>query len=468
VTNLVKFEVSLVRTPAVMYLHGQFGAFVNIHSDEEAKRVRVRVQQTYDNFLGNHMLIVVGYGGDPSDPVFDELRERQQFNCGLYWVGRTEDEPRKLVLDGLLQDRTRYAYFLRGFDADTFFSRLAGRLEVRSRNLIHHPFTFLSDALDRVTEVRTEPEGSDLTAVAKKQAATAKSCFEEGKLCDQAESRVVSESIVRRAAVARLEQRYQELDGIAKEAAEHHADEAFIHLASAYSDWSMRTLRLPLMLVEGNLDSHLAAIFERQTRSSELRRPDAATMLRWAGGLWQLARNLAGKDAATVKDRAVEQYLRAGKLAANDLAALRKVITSLTQVGGSVTDAAAERIHRSIAELCGQVLALDSGDDSARRTWALSLLYLSHKAEAAERTELLDRAEQLLRESRIDEDYNLACVAAMRGDADRAFDLLRKALGKVPQLLGHARKDADLEGLRGDKRWLELVGSQDAQPSSEA
>jgi tetratricopeptide (TPR) repeat protein len=54
--------------------------------------------------------------------------------------------------------------------------------------------------------------------------------------------------------------------------------------------------------------------------------------------------------------------------------------------------------------------------------------------------------------------YDLACLAALQGRRDEAFDLLREALEAQPKYVKHASKDPDLESLRDDPRFSELVG----------
>jgi tetratricopeptide (TPR) repeat protein len=53
--------------------------------------------------------------------------------------------------------------------------------------------------------------------------------------------------------------------------------------------------------------------------------------------------------------------------------------------------------------------------------------------------------------------YDLACLAALQARPDEAFDHLRKSLEAQPKYKGHAAKDPDLESLRGDPRFSELV-----------
>jgi Cupin domain len=53
--------------------------------------------------------------------------------------------------------------------------------------------------------------------------------------------------------------------------------------------------------------------------------------------------------------------------------------------------------------------------------------------------------------------YNAACVMALEGVPDRAFDYLRRALALEPKAREYALGDADLESLHGDQRWQDLI-----------
>lgn len=55
--------------------------------------------------------------------------------------------------------------------------------------------------------------------------------------------------------------------------------------------------------------------------------------------------------------------------------------------------------------------------------------------------------------------YNAACFEALAGESDRAFAHLARAVELEPgQAREHARGDADLDALRDDPRWREVVG----------
>ena len=53
--------------------------------------------------------------------------------------------------------------------------------------------------------------------------------------------------------------------------------------------------------------------------------------------------------------------------------------------------------------------------------------------------------------------YNLACSYALLGKVNRGFDALKRAIALGYRDLEHMYDDDDLENLRGDPRWKDLV-----------
>jgi tetratricopeptide (TPR) repeat protein len=56
--------------------------------------------------------------------------------------------------------------------------------------------------------------------------------------------------------------------------------------------------------------------------------------------------------------------------------------------------------------------------------------------------------------------YNLACAEAQLGDAETAFEYLRRGMVERPDLSELARDDADLAPLRDDPRFDEILGAR--------
>jgi tetratricopeptide (TPR) repeat protein len=58
--------------------------------------------------------------------------------------------------------------------------------------------------------------------------------------------------------------------------------------------------------------------------------------------------------------------------------------------------------------------------------------------------------------------YDLAAILSRRGERDEALELLRQSLEKEPKYREYAETDVDLEPLRSDPRFTEVLGPRSA------
>jgi hypothetical protein len=63
--------------------------------------------------------------------------------------------------------------------------------------------------------------------------------------------------------------------------------------------------------------------------------------------------------------------------------------------------------------------------------------------------------------------YNLACCAARSGDVDNAFRWLEKAERAGFEIGEHVGSDSDLDALRGDRRYDDLLERWDQKMAKE-
>lgn len=134
---------------AVFYLHGQRTGFVLMNTDEDMQKHSQLLGPVFEDAGSGRVWIVVGYSGE-NDPVFQHLADVPRFDNGLYWIGYGDREPADHVRDQLLtQDKD--AFYTKGYDADSFFVSLTQKLGIFPPNLIARPFTYLQDALTRIT-----------------------------------------------------------------------------------------------------------------------------------------------------------------------------------------------------------------------------------------------------------------------------------------------------------------------------
>jgi hypothetical protein len=184
--NMKVFQLGQVASPSVIHLHGQFGGFVTLHTEDDFRTLGDFVATVLTDTLSERTLIVVGYSG-LNDPVFDQICrygiDNREYPNGLVWVSHKDAEPPEHVFTGLLENRARMAYYLREYDADSFFMALARTLGAGLPTIVQHPFTFLKEAVREIKHVRSEEDNEDQIAGTRGQIELAIRCHEKQERC---------------------------------------------------------------------------------------------------------------------------------------------------------------------------------------------------------------------------------------------------------------------------------------------
>lgn len=134
---------------AVFYLHGQQNGFVHLNTEEQFRKHFKLIGPVFEEAGQGRTWVVVGYSGS-NDPVFKQLTCVKQFDNNLYWVGFENRRPAPHVCQELLQDDNR-AYYVPGYDADSFFISLAQQLRCFPPDLLEKPFEYLDGILKTLT-----------------------------------------------------------------------------------------------------------------------------------------------------------------------------------------------------------------------------------------------------------------------------------------------------------------------------
>ncbi|HEX8245813.1 MAG TPA: hypothetical protein VF541_20030 [Longimicrobium sp.] len=147
------FKPAVIPPKAVFHLHGQHTGFVMKNTLEEVDAQAEVLRPVFEDIGRKRPWIVVGYSG-LNDPVFKLLAEVPRFEFGLDWVGFGDREPDEHVRTELLDD-ARYAYYVRGYDADSFFVTLAQQLSIFPPDVVARPFSYMQELLGKLTEWRS-------------------------------------------------------------------------------------------------------------------------------------------------------------------------------------------------------------------------------------------------------------------------------------------------------------------------
>ncbi|MDZ4779905.1 MAG: hypothetical protein SGJ19_06615, partial [Planctomycetia bacterium] len=148
---------------AVFYLHGQRTGFALMNTKEECAAHSQLLEPLFRDAGQGRTWVVVGYSGE-NDPVFDHLANVPTFDNNLYWVGYKDSEPALHVRDKLITNG-KYAFYVRGFDADDFFVKLTQELGSFPPHFVNQPFTHLDGQFDLLVPYKdpNQDESSDVT-----------------------------------------------------------------------------------------------------------------------------------------------------------------------------------------------------------------------------------------------------------------------------------------------------------------
>lgn len=262
---------------------------------------------------------MVGYSGE-NDPVFDHLARVPRFDNKLYWVSYKDkdNEPAEHVCQRLLVDG-KYAFYVKGFDADYFFVTLAQRLNSFPPDFISKPFSHLDSLLEMVTPYTLPGQTTqvDVTDEARKLIRTAINTYENVK---NAQS-----------------------------------------LAQTY-------------FLKGNYDEVIALLPKNaQAISLELIKLTSWAYIMQGNSLFKQAKTKTGKEAECLYAQAVENYQAAIKLKPDDHEALNNCGIALSAQAETKTGEEADRLFALAGEKYQAALKIKPDMYEALNNWGFSL-----------------------------------------------------------------------------------------------
>src|SRR5215469_1510651 len=173
-----EFKPANLPDQAVFHLHGQRTGFILLNTEEQVTRLSVASKPVFQNAGQGRTWVVVGYSGE-QDPVFEHLASVPAFDNGLYWITYKDQEPGEHVRERLISD-TKSAFYIPGFDADSFFVTLCQKLCIFPPSLVVRPFTHLGKIIDTLVpfQLPGQSEEEDVTKLTRKWIASAVKQYE--------------------------------------------------------------------------------------------------------------------------------------------------------------------------------------------------------------------------------------------------------------------------------------------------
>jgi len=137
------FRRGKVYDRAIFYLHGQRTGFVLINTTPAFDKHFELLAPVFEDAGTERVWLVVGYSGE-TDPVFEHLARIERFDNNLYWVGYKDNEPAPRLRERLLI-AGKSAFYIKGYDSDSFFVTLARKLNIFPPDFVGKPFSHLEN-----------------------------------------------------------------------------------------------------------------------------------------------------------------------------------------------------------------------------------------------------------------------------------------------------------------------------------
>src|SRR3989304_1706041 len=443
------FKAADIPDQAVFYLHGQRTGFVLMNTPEECKKHSTLLAPVFEDAGKGRVWLVVGYSGE-NDPVFDHLAEVPIFDNKLYWVVYKDNDPAEHVRQRLLVDG-KYAFYVKGFDADDFFVTLAQRLNSFPPDFISKPFSHLDSLLEMITPYTLPGQTTqvDVADEARKLIQTA---------IDTVQKPQSPETLAR---TLLMKGNYDEVIALLSENAKDLTPElaelaswAYIMQGNSLSDQAETKTR-------EKADRLFAQAVEKYQAALKIKPDMYEALYNWGLALCKQAETKTREKADRLFALAGEKCQAALKIKPDKHEALNNWGLALYRQAETKTGEEADRLFALAGEKFHASIKIKPDYHEALNNWGLALYRQAETKTGEEAGHLFAQSKDLLlkAESILPgiSAYNIACWCAIRGQEDECKEWLEKCLNlKVMPSRQHLEKDNDLENIR-EKPWFKAI-----------
>ena len=397
------FNSSFVASKALFHLHGQHSGFVTLHTPRECEEHGKRLSPLFEDACRGRTWIVVGYSGE-SDPVFEQLAKIKKFTRGLYWVGYEDEEPPKHIQEKLLRTEPKKdAFYIRNYNADSFFIKLAQELNVFPPSFIAKPFSHMDLCLSMLTEFPLEHTDckEDVTATPR------------GWIAQAIERHESSPDMTEKAENLLMEGRYEEASKLLPPDRKGLSSKSITQFAWAYFLAGSAVIKRARTKSGDDVDRLFAEAYEKYQKALEIKPNMHEAFNNWGNALLEQAKAENGADADRLFVEAEEKYQKA--------------------------------------------LEIKPDKHEAFNNWGVALMHYAREKSGADADRLFAEAEEKYQKVKEiapgAESYNMACLSVLRGKEQDCHKWLVTSLqnGKIPSRK-HIEEDSDLDSVR-EKDW---------------
>ena len=491
---------------AVFYLHGQRNGFVLMNTEEECDDHSTKLAPLFQDADRGRVWIVVGYSGE-NDPVFTHLASVKSFDDNLYWIGYQDNEPAKHVRAGLLQNG-KFAFHVKGFDADDFFVTLTQRLGCFPPRLVSEPFSHLDDLFKEFTDYKApqQEEARDITDPPREMIRAAIEKYEQpakpSKTGRQPKRQQKTPSLELQVMAAYMAGDYDKVIQLVPDD-EDVPPELVDFVSRAYNGQGVSLYQLAKQKSGEEADALFTPAGEKYEAALRIKPDQHVALNNWGNALSDQATQKSDTEADALFAQAYEKYEAALRIKSDMHQALYNWGSAFLEQATQKTDAEADRLFALAGEKFEATLQIKPDTHAALYNWGLALYGQTKQKSGEEATRLFaaagekyeaalrikpdkhetlnnwglailgqaklksgkeadklfaDASEKCLQAEELVPGYgayNLACVSALQGREQACRTWLEKSRdhGKL-ESREHLRTDTDLDSVR-DKDWFQ-------------
>jgi tetratricopeptide (TPR) repeat protein len=455
------FNPAFVAQKAIFHLHGQHNGFKLLHKREDCEDHAKLIGPVFEDAGKRHVWIVCGYSGE-SDPVFECLCKTKEFNNNLYWICYKDSMPKPNIMERLIGEDRR-AFYIRGYDADTFFIELALKLGCFPPGFVEKPFSHLNKMLDEIKPfvlpgVESGPDILDETREMIKNAV---------ENLENAPSRPQPgrppEDIALKMRTMLMSEKYDEIISMYGEYGEKLPPEAKDSVFQAFVMGGNALLNQGKLNQDDEADRLLEQSIERYKAALKIKPNMYGVFYNWGLALSYKSVSKQSEEAFILLEQAIEKYKMSCKINPYYNKALHNWGLALSNQAKLKQGEEIDSLFEQAYDKYEATLKTQSDMHEALVNWGSALSEQAKKKHGFEQNELFEKARKKLYEAEGIKpgsgSYNLACIAALKNEEEECEKWLMNSYDfNVLPSREHIDKDTDLKNVR-DKVWFkELIG----------
>ena len=227
-------------------------------------------------------------------------------------------------------------------------------------------------------------------------------------------------------------------------------DESSQNKAITYNNWGSALYEFAKIRNDENL---FEASLEKYKKATQIDQNDVETYNNWGNALCELA--TLGNDE-NLFETSLEKYEKATQIDQNDARTYYNWGTTLLKFAKIRND---ENLFEASFEKYEKATQINENDARTYNNWGYALLELAKLRKSIEDDQSII-LEKFVKASSLNETnslYNLACLYSLLNKKEDAFEWLERALQTTPEAKENAQNDTDLDNLRQDPRFKELL-----------